>query len=82
MNVRKKNEIISVGLDHIPASGVHWRGNRTGSVQAHAGQGTPVHVLNALNDYELRVGTFENAIDLDIRTFRAFPRQFKPYQHP
>jgi len=32
-----------------------------------------VHVLDTRNDYELRIGTFDNAIDLDIRSFRDFP---------
>ena len=36
--------------------------------------GEAVHVLDTRNDYELRVGTFTNAIDLDIRTFRDFPK--------
>ena len=36
-------------------------------------RGEFVHVLDTRNAYELRVGTFENAIDLDLRTFRAFP---------
>ena len=32
-----------------------------------------MHVLDTRNDYELRIGTFANAIDLDIPSFRAFP---------
>ena len=74
MNVRLKNEIISVGLDHIRPS------ERTGDeispleFKTWLDEGRPVHILDTRNDYELRVGTFENAIDLDIRTFRAFPK--------
>ena len=73
MNVRRKQEIISVGLDHIrPAEG-------TGptitpeAFKAKLDAGEPVHVLDTRNDYELRIGTFSNAIDLDIPSFRAFP---------
>ena len=33
-----------------------------------------VTILDTRNDYEVRMGTFEGAIDFDIRTFRAFPQ--------
>jgi len=36
-------------------------------------EGKEVLILDARNDYELRVGTFDNAIDLDIKSFRDFP---------
>ena len=36
-----------------------------------------VLVLDTRNDYELRLGTFENAIDLDIKSFRQFPEAVK-----
>mgnify|MGYP005652989671 CR=1 FL=1 len=36
-------------------------------------KGALVHVLDTRNDYELRLGTFDNAIDLNLETFRAFP---------
>lgn len=32
-------------------------------------------VIDTRNDYELRLGKFENAVDLDIKTFRAFPEK-------
>ena len=73
MNVRKKNEIISVGLEHIRPV------ERTGeevepqAFKAMLDAGERVHVLDTRNDYELRVGSFVNAINLNIRTFRAFP---------
>ena len=37
-------------------------------------EGKEVIVLDTRNDYELRVGSFENSIDLDIKSFRSFPR--------
>lgn len=74
MNVRKKNEIISVGLDHIRPAVFTGEEIEPGAFKRMLDKGTPVHVLDTRNDYELRVGTFENAIDLDIRTFRAFPK--------
>ena len=73
MNVRRKKEIISVGLDHIQPE--FFTGDEIDPVdfKAMLDDGTFVHVLDTRNDYELRVGTFENAINLDIRSFRAFP---------
>ena len=73
MNVRKKNEIISVGLDHIRPAEMTGEEIEPTDFKSMLDAGKPVHVLDTRNDYELRVGTFENAIDLNIRTFRAFP---------
>jgi len=73
MNVRRKQEIISVGLDHVrPADGTGPEITPE-AFKAKLDAGEPVHVLDTRNDYELRIGTFDNAIDLDIRSFRAFP---------
>ncbi|MGB0312829.1 MAG: rhodanese-like domain-containing protein, partial [Poseidonia sp.] len=73
MNVRKKNEIISVGLDHINPANFTGPEIEPRAFKAMLDRGEHVHVLDTRNDYELRVGTFDNAIDLNIRTFRAFP---------
>ena len=73
MNVRKKNEIISVGLDHIRPADMTGDEIEPTDFKAMLDAGETVHVLDTRNDYELRIGTFENAIDLNIRTFRAFP---------
>ena len=73
MNVRKKNEIISVGLDHINPAAFTGPEIEPRVFKAMLDRGEHVHVLDTRNDYELRVGTFDNAIDLNIRTFRAFP---------
>jgi len=73
MNVRRKQEIISVGMDHVrPADGTGPEITPV-AFKAKLDAGEPVHVLDTRNDYELRIGTFDNAIDLDIRSFRAFP---------
>ena len=77
MNVRKKTEIISVGLDHIRPAQATGPEIEPLAFKAMLDRGDAVHVLDTRNDYELRVGTFENAIDLNIRTFRAFPEAIK-----
>jgi len=73
MNVRLKNEIISVGLDHIRPHDFTGEEITPEAFKGMLDRGEFVHVLDTRNAYELRVGTFENAIDLDLRTFRAFP---------
>lgn len=73
MNVRLKKEIISLGLDEIrPAE-------RTGELISPAefkrwmDEGRNIAVLDTRNDYEVKLGTFEGAIDLNLSTFRGFP---------
>ena len=36
--------------------------------------GEEVLILDTRNEYECRIGTFEDAMELDIRSFRDFPR--------
>jgi len=77
MLVRIKKEIISLGLDEIkPAE------NRGSYIDPNVfkewlDEGKEVLVLDTRNDYELRVGTFENAVGLDIKSFREFPDAVK-----
>ena len=73
LNVRQKKEIISVGLDHINPAVFTGPEIEPRAFKAMLDRGEPVHVLDTRNDYELRIGTFANAIDLNIETFRAFP---------
>ena len=74
MLVRLKNEIISLGMDEIKPA------ERTGQYiepqefKNWLDEGKEVMVLDTRNDYELRIGTFENAIDLNIKSFREFPK--------
>ena len=73
MNVRKKSEIISVGLDHIRPADETGPEIEPQVFKAMLDRGEAVHVLDTRNDYELRLGTFDRSINLDIRTFRDFP---------
>ncbi len=74
MNVRKKSEIISVGIDEVKPAILSGDEIEPEAFKALLDEGRPVHVLDTRNGYELRVGTFENSIDLDIETFREFPK--------
>ena len=74
MNVRLKNEIISVGLPNFDRVEPH--DGRILPAQLHEKllNGEDVVLLDTRNTYETRLGTFQNAIELDIDTFRAFPQ--------
>ncbi|MGA0330823.1 MAG: rhodanese-related sulfurtransferase [Candidatus Poseidoniaceae archaeon] len=73
MNVRLKNEIISVGLPNFdriePVDG------RILPKDLHEKllNGDDIILLDTRNTYETRLGTFQNAIELNIDTFRSFP---------
>jgi UPF0176 protein len=78
MRVRLKKEIITMKHPLIrPEAG------RAPSVAAAAlktwldrgcdDEGRPVVMLDTRNDYEVAAGTFDNAVDYDIRIFSEFP---------
>ncbi len=77
MNVRLKKEIISLGLDHVKPA------ERTGEeitpteFKQWMDEGREVAIIDTRNDYEIRLGTFDNALDLNIKSFRAFPKAIK-----
>ena len=70
MNVRLKNEIISVGLPNFDR--VEPEAGRILPEELHEKlvNGDDVVLLDTRNTYETRLGTFHNAIELDIDTFR------------
>ena len=74
MNVRLKNEIISVGLPNFDR--VEPNDGRILPHELHEKllNDDDVVLLDTRNTYETRLGTFHNAIELDIDPFRAFPK--------
>jgi len=78
MNVRLKKEIISVGMDEVQPARFTGDEITPTEFKKWLDEGKEVAVLDTRNDYELRVGTFENAIDLDIKSFRQFPKATEP----
>jgi len=74
MNVRLKNEIISLGLEHIQPAEFTGEEITPTEFKQWLDEGKEVIVLDTRNDYECRVGTFENAVELDIQSFREFPQ--------
>ncbi|HIE63413.1 MAG: sulfurtransferase [Methanobacteriota archaeon] len=73
MLVRLKNEIISLGMDEVRPIENTGKFIEPMEFKEWLDEGKEVLILDARNDYELRVGTFDNAIDLDIKSFRDFP---------
>jgi UPF0176 protein len=73
MLVRLKNEIISLGMDDVRPVKNTGKFIEPMEFKEWLDEGKEVLILDTRNDYELRVGTFDNAIDLDIKSFRDFP---------
>tara|TARA_B100001123_G_scaffold434643_1_gene561558 strand:+ start:1220 stop:2038 length:819 start_codon:yes stop_codon:yes gene_type:complete len=73
MLVRIKKEIISLGIDDIRPVEFTGPKIKPSEFKKILDSEEEVLVLDARNDYETRVGLFENAIDLNIPTFRDFP---------
>ncbi len=73
MLVKIKKEIIAFGVDGIdpvnrPAPKLAAR-----ELKQWLDEGRPITLLDTRNDYEIQLGTFENALTLDIDHFRQFP---------
>ena len=73
MNVRIKNEIISLGLDSIRPAESTGESITPREFKTWLDEGKDIVVLDTRNDYEVRLGSFDGAIDLNLSTFRAFP---------
>lgn len=77
MNVRLKKEIISMGDLSVKPHEFTGKHLDPLKFQKWLEEEKDITILDTRNDYEIRMGTFENAIDLDIRSFRAFPDAVK-----
>ena len=72
MKVRLKKEIVTMGVNDIDPNRIV--GTYVKPEDWNALISDPdVIVVDTRNDYEVEIGTFEGAIDPDIRTFREFP---------
>lgn len=82
--VKIKKEIISLGVDAVRPS-VH-SGPRLmpEELKKWIDEGRPFTLIDTRNDYEMKFGTFENAVNLDLQTFRQFPDRLKAWAdaHP
>ena len=73
MKVRPKKEIISLGRDDINPRELTGEYVTPKELFAMYENNDDVIVLDTRNEYETRVGLFENAVDLQLDTFRDFP---------
>ena len=73
MLVRLKKEIISLGLDEVRPAEFTAPNIKPQEFKNMLDNDEDILILDTRNDYETRVGLFENAIDLNLSTFRDFP---------
>ena len=74
MKVRLKKEIISLGRKDINPRELTGERITPQDLKNLLDNKEDVLVLDTRNEYETRVGKFENAIDLNLDTFRDFPK--------
>ena len=74
MKVRLKKEIISLGRDDINPRELTGEYVTPQELLNMYENSDDVVILDTRNEYETRVGLFENAVDLQLDTFRDFPK--------
>ncbi len=73
MLVRLKREIIAFGVEGIDPRRETSRRLPAKELKAWLDEGRPVTLLDTRNDYEIALGTFENAVPIRLDEFRHFP---------
>ena len=73
MLVKRKKEIISLGMDEIRPADFSGQRISPGEFRKIIESDEDILVLDTRNDYEIRIGSFEGAVDLGISSFRDFP---------
>jgi len=73
MLVRLKQEIIAFGVDGIDPRVKTSRRLPAKELKAWLDEGRPVTLLDTRNDYEIDLGTFDNAVPIKLDEFRRFP---------
>jgi RluA family pseudouridine synthase len=73
MLVRIKKEIISFGVPEVDPAKYTSRHLPAATLKQWLDEGRPVTLIDTRNDYEVKLGTFRNAIPIGVDTFRQFP---------
>ena len=73
MLVKIKKEIIAFGVEGIDPARRPTPKLPAQTLKQWLDEGRPVTLLDARNDYEVRMGTFRGAVPARIRHFREFP---------
>lgn len=74
MLVKRKNEIISLGMSEIRPSEFTGPYIKPTDFKKLMDADEDILVLDTRNDYETRIGSFEGALELGISSFRDFPK--------
>lgn len=77
MLVKVKKEIIAMGEDSISPLRETAKQLPPEILKKWYDEGKDMIVIDTRNEYEIQLGTFENALDLHIRNFRQFPTATK-----
>lgn len=73
LRIRVKNEIIRMGIEGIDPTKKTGHHLPAMEFKQWLEEGRDIVVLDTRNDYEVKVGTFETAIDFNIENFRDLP---------
>lgn len=73
MLVRIKKEIIAFGVEGINPALRTSPKLKAAELKQWLDEGKPVTLLDTRNDYEVKLGTFRNALPIGVDTFRDFP---------
>lgn len=73
MLVRLKKEIISFGVEGIDPVKHTSQKIAAQTLKQWLDEGRPITLLDTRNDYEVKLGTFRNALTVGIGHFRQFP---------
>jgi len=79
--VRLKKEIISFGVEGIDPELRTSPKLKPSELKNWLDEGRPVTLLDVRNNYEVELGTFENAVVADIDHFRQFPDAVRGMQN-
>jgi UPF0176 protein len=77
MLVKIKKEIISMGIDSVEPSKHTAPYVDAETLKTWYENNKDMVILDTRNDYEIALGKFENAVELDIKSFRDFPEAIK-----
>lgn len=75
MLVKIKKEIIAMGVEHTDPEQKPAPYVQAQELKKWLDEGRDVVILDTRNDYEMRIGKFKNAKELDLKTFRQFPNE-------
>ncbi|CAN5138524.1 hypothetical protein BH11PLA2_BH11PLA2_47770 [soil metagenome] len=85
MLVKIKKEIIAFGVEGIDPVNAPAPRLSALELKQWLDEGRPVTLLDTRNDFEVKLGTFQNAVPIGITQFRDFPSataKLPPQSHP